>query len=175
MEQPMKGTSLVISTIALACAITIGAISDSHAIKLCQLDWFNAWRAASGVLSSPTYMHTLEHGSQASSGAWSVTSDQGSVPVKHTVSGTSQCSSIACPTPPCASSSPSLTNSSTNANNKYCWCRMNAPNLGASWVFAFADSSGALCANNCASNCSACVWIGANNSCSRSALLALPQ
>ncbi|MDR1071981.1 MAG: hypothetical protein LBL21_05055 [Rickettsiales bacterium] len=75
----------------------------------------------------------------------------------------------------CNSSTASGTNqSSALADNKNCWCRMTTPNLGASWVFYYASSSAASCAYDCAGSCAYCVRYGANNSCSRSAVLALP-
>jgi hypothetical protein len=63
---------------------------------------------------------------------------------------------------------------STTSNNRNCFCRMTAPNLGASWVFLIDYGSAANCAQNCAYLCASCVQGGSSNSCSRSAVLALP-
>jgi hypothetical protein len=52
---------------------------------------------------------------------------------------------------------------------------MTTPNLGASWVFLRDFGSAANCAISCAVNCANCVRFGADYSCSRSAVLALPQ
>jgi hypothetical protein len=99
-------------------------------------------------------------------GTWSVTSDQGSSGVKHTVSGTATCSN--------SGTSVTSLDTLTASNNRYCWCRMTAPNLGASWVYSHADSSAASCAYYCAVDCASCVLYGSYHSCRRSAVLALP-
>ncbi|MDR1071238.1 MAG: hypothetical protein LBL21_01180 [Rickettsiales bacterium] len=52
---------------------------------------------------------------------------------------------------------------------------MTAPNLGASWVFLNDLGSAASCAVSCAVYCAYCVLYGTSYSCSRSAVLALPQ
>ncbi|MDR1071875.1 MAG: hypothetical protein LBL21_04505, partial [Rickettsiales bacterium] len=66
--------------------------------------------------------------------------------------------------------------SSTLANNKNCWCRMTSPHVGASWVFLYgALGTAAYCAYYCAYHCAGCVLYGSSTSCSRSAVLALPQ
>jgi hypothetical protein len=152
-------------TLALAGAIVIGMISDSHAIKLCQLDWFAAWQSKAGQLANWTYAYTRTYGSQSEAGTWTVTSDEGSPGVQHTVSGMSMCGS---------STTSGTSQSATLADNKNCWCRMTSPNLGASWVFLYVYSSAAVCAFLCAYDCAGCVQAGGAFSCSRSAVLALP-
>ncbi|MDR1071877.1 MAG: hypothetical protein LBL21_04515 [Rickettsiales bacterium] len=157
----MKRAKLIVSIIAL-----VGAVPGAHAIKLCQLDWFQAWDDLSDSiqLASSTSAYTRSY-TDGAPGTWSVTSTQGSGTVKHTVSGMATCSS---------SNSDATSVSSTASNNTNCWCRMTAPNLGASWVFLYAHGSAANCANNCAYNCAYCVLYGTDRSCSRSAVLALP-
>ncbi|MDR1071347.1 MAG: hypothetical protein LBL21_01750 [Rickettsiales bacterium] len=162
----MKRTRFIVLIIAL-----VGATSAAGSIKLCQLDWFKAWQdKISGTLSGSTYAAVSSYGSQAEVGTWSVTSDEGSPGVKHTVSGMSQCASSSGTT----STNQVMWSSDTLANNKNCWCRMSAPNLGASWVFLSDNGSAAHCASYCAHLCAVCVQLGAVNSCSRSALLELP-
>jgi hypothetical protein len=129
------------------------------------LDWLKSWETASGILPNNSIMYSGSW-TDGAPGTWSVTSDQGSSGVKHTVSGTATCGS--------SSSSATGLDTSTVSNNKNCWCRMTAPNLGASWVFSFADSSSAFCASGCAYYCAYCVLNGTIHSCSRSAVLALP-
>ncbi|MDR1071771.1 MAG: hypothetical protein LBL21_03970 [Rickettsiales bacterium] len=158
----MKYTRLLISMFAL-----IVAASDSHAIKLCQLDWFQAWidRGDSTQLASSTYAYTGSW-TDGAPGTWSVTSTQGSGTVKHTVSGMARCSN--------STSNATSLDASTASNSRYCWCRMTTPNLGASWVFHYDAVSAASCAANCAHNCAYCVQNGKSASCTRSAVLELP-
>jgi hypothetical protein len=52
---------------------------------------------------------------------------------------------------------------------------MSTPNLGASWVFLLVSVSPATCAYGCAYYCAYCVGVGTHNSCTRSAVLTLPQ
>jgi hypothetical protein len=163
----IKYAKLMISIFTFA-----SIVSAAGAIKLCQLDWFQAWRSKSGILSNNDMSYTSNSGSRAESGTWSVTSDEGSPGVKHTVSGQSQCSETGCSSPPCTTSMPWP--SATLTANKYCWCRMIAPNLGASWVFDYAEASVNYCTNFCADFCASCVRMGLHGSCTRSAILALP-
>jgi hypothetical protein len=168
----MKKINLVISVITLACAITVGAISDSHAIKLCQLDWLESWRTASGYL--PNSRVSYSYGNSYSTGnggigIWTVTSNYGGGGAYHTVSGQAFCSSTNTGT--YTDGVPSY--SGTNA---YCWCRMTSPNLGASWVYLGGDGVEAGCTSSCAYICAVCIQQGAPsyNSCTRSAVLTLP-
>ncbi len=46
-----------------------------------------------------------------------------------------------------------LTTSETEANNRYCWCKMTSPAVS-SWVFATAPVSAGVCASGCANGCS---------------------
>jgi hypothetical protein len=141
-------------------------ISESHAIKLCQLDWFSAWQSKSGILPNDKGVYTRTYGSQSEAGTWFVASDEGSPGVRHIVSGMSLCGN---------STTSAISQSSTLADNKNCWCRMTTPNIGASWVFLRDWSSAANCAHECARYCADCVWSSINHSCTRSAVLALPQ
>jgi hypothetical protein len=164
----MKHAKFMVSVIALA-SIVCGA----RAIKLCQLDWLNAWKNASGILphSRRSYTQGNYDTTGNGSGRWAVTSDQGSTGVYHTVSGESLCSDTNSGT--YTNGSPSL--SSTTTNNGYCWCRMSTPNLGASWVFVnTASGSAAACAHYCAYGCAVCFDSGSYGSCARSVVLTLP-
>ncbi|MDR3208749.1 MAG: hypothetical protein LBT45_02770 [Rickettsiales bacterium] len=161
----MKPTRIFIST--LTFALIAGA---APAAKLCQLDWLAAWKNKSGTLSNSTYAAVSSYGSSAEIGTWSVTSDEGSSGVKHTVSGMSQCTDDTGTT----STNNVMWPSSTLASNVNCWCRMTSPNLGGSWVFVYTSSSAAPCAYSCANNCAYCVLLGTYGSCARSAVLALP-
>jgi hypothetical protein len=131
------------------------------------LDWLESWKnlGDSTMLPNSTYAYTRSW-TDGAPGTWSVTSTQGSGTVKHTVSGMATCSN--------SSSSVGDVNTSTALNNRYCWCRMTSPNLGASWVFLNDKGSAAYCAYDCAYYCAFCVQYGRNYSCSRSAVLALP-
>jgi hypothetical protein len=146
------------------------------------LDWLTAWRDLGNSTYLSNYRSSYSRGNYDNStgnggiGTWSVTSDQGSAGVYHTVSGQSFCSSN--------NGSGTYTNgtpdfdSAASSSNKYCWCRMTAPNLGASWVFQFdflSISTAASCALNCAFGCTDCVLYGENWLCRRAAVLALPQ
>jgi hypothetical protein len=161
----IKCARSIMPVIALACAISVGILSDSHAIKLCQLDWFAAWQSKSGELANSTYAFTRTSGSQSEVGAWSVTSDEGSSGVKHTVSGMSMCGN---------STTYGSSQSTTLVDNKKCWCRMTSPNLGASWVFLYDYDLVIDCAYYCAYNCALCVQGRHVYSCTSSAVLALP-
>jgi hypothetical protein len=152
-------------------------VCAAHAIKLCQLDWFAAWQSKSGALSNNAASYTSNYGSQAESGTWTVTSDEGSPSVQHAVSGISQCTDDTGTTTTEENPWPSK----NLADNKNCWCRMTAPNLGTSWVFVYVISTsipGAApvpyCASYCAYHCAACVRKGSEFSCSRSDVLTLP-
>jgi hypothetical protein len=163
----------------------IGAISDSYAIKLCQLDWLTAWRNLGSFTNLSNYRYSYSRGNYNSShanndlygdggiGTWAITSDQGSPGVYHTVSGQSYCSSNN-GSNTYTNGSPSFSTSSS-ADNKNCWCRMTTPHLGASWVFSSAISPAAYCAYHCANYCADCVRVGMNVSCTRSAVLELPK
>jgi hypothetical protein len=159
-----KGGKMNKKIIAFATIVGICLISAAHAIKLCQLDWFNAWQEESGTLSNSTFAYTRTYGSQSETGTWSVTSDQGSSGVKHTVSGISMCGS---------STSSGISQSATLADNRNCWCRMTIPNLGDSWEFVRGLPTGD-CASYCAHLCADCVQNGVLYSCTRSAVLTLP-
>ncbi|MDR1071648.1 MAG: hypothetical protein LBL21_03340, partial [Rickettsiales bacterium] len=135
----MKRKNLIISIIALAGALA-SVVCTASAIKLCQLDWFAAWQGKPGALSNSTYAAVSSYGSQSETGTWSVTSDEGGGGTKHTVSGMSQCTSSTGTT----STGTVMWPSSTLANNTNCWCRMTAPNLGASWVFLYDIRFGGL-------------------------------
>jgi hypothetical protein len=164
----MKYTRFIVSIIAL-----VGVISGAHAIKLCQLDWLNAWKNASGVLQNSRRSQSVSNYDDTTSigglGRWSVTSDQGSAGVHHTVSGESFCSDKNSGV--ITDGSPSISSISPNNN---CWCRMSAPNLGASWVFLHAYSIAADCAYNCAGSCAGCIQYNMSSPCTRSAVLTLP-
>jgi hypothetical protein len=101
-----------------------------------------------------------------------VTSDEGSTGARHTVSGIAQCGTSTA-TLTGLTSYPDV--SSIASDNKNCLCKMTTPNHGASWVFLLAGGSAAYCARYCANNCAHCVRSGVYDSCSRSAVLALPQ
>ncbi|MDR3208962.1 MAG: hypothetical protein LBT45_03910 [Rickettsiales bacterium] len=166
----MKTTGAFI--LILTFALIAGTAS---AERLCQLDWFEAWKNASGALSN--YRTSNSRGdydnstSNGGMGTWAVTSDQGSAGVYHTVSGQSFCSSVGNGT--FTNWSPDF-DTSISSNNKYCWCRMTSPNLGGSWAFLGDYGSAADCAIDCALHCANCVRSGADGSCNRSAVLALP-
>jgi hypothetical protein len=66
-------------------------LSSAHALKLCQLEWQDAWKNASGTLSASSYKYT-QSWTAGAPGTWAVTSDQGSTGVKHTISGVATCS-----------------------------------------------------------------------------------
>jgi hypothetical protein len=141
----MKRKNLIISIIALAGALA-SIVSAAHAIKLCQLDWFNAWKTAGGALQNSRRAYTrgnYDNSTGNGGGTWSVTSDQGSDTVYHTVSGISFCSTSGSGAGPYTDGSPGF-DTGTSSNNTNCWCRMTAPNLGASWVFLNAYGSAAF-------------------------------
>ncbi|MDR1071853.1 MAG: hypothetical protein LBL21_04385 [Rickettsiales bacterium] len=162
----MKKINLVISMVAL-----VGAMSGARAIKLCQLDWFKAWQNKSGALSNTQKVIISHYGSHSEGGVWTVTSDQGSPGVQHTVSGMSQCTDDIGTTTTEENPWPS----STLADNTNCWCRMTSPNVGASWVFTGVYSL-SHCSYYCAFLCAHCIQFDTGtSSCTRSALLALPQ
>jgi hypothetical protein len=156
--------------LVLISLFAIAIICSAPAIKLCQLDWLSAWQSASGTLSDATVVVTSSYGSRAEAGTWAVSSYQGSPGIKHIVSGVSQCTDNEGDT----STGWNVWPSKTLADNKNCWCRMTSPNIGGSWVFLFAYSSSAGCAAGCADDCAYCIQNGAVDSCSRSAVLALP-
>jgi hypothetical protein len=160
--------------LAISAAALISSVCGAHAIKLCQLDWLNAWKnlgnstALSGMIS-----HSQGNRNDTGNGGigrWAVTSAQGGAGAYHTVSGESFCSSASGGA--YTYGNPSFADSPSN--NKNCWCRMSAPNLGASWVFLFSNSVAADCATYCAPSCAECVSKGTSGSCARSSLLALP-
>ncbi|MDR1071277.1 MAG: hypothetical protein LBL21_01380 [Rickettsiales bacterium] len=165
----MKFTKSIISAFLFA-----SVVCGAHAIKLCQLDWLESWKTASGVLSNSRYSCSAGNYDDSTGhggiGIWSVTSDQGSAGVYHTVSGQSFCSDNI--NGVYTSSTPSF--NGISAYNMHCWCRMTAPNLGASWVYSNAHPRAAICVTNCADICANCVLSSAGSSCSRSAVLALP-
>ncbi|MDR1071584.1 MAG: hypothetical protein LBL21_03010 [Rickettsiales bacterium] len=161
----MKFTKSIIAIITLA-----SVICGAHAIKLCQLDWFAVWQSKPGPFSNSRYVVVSNWGSQAEGGTWTVTSDEGSPGVQHTVSGMSQCTDDTGTTKTTANPWPS----STLAVNVKCWCGMTSPHVGASWVFLVEYGSAAVCADSCANGCANCVLSGSYYSCSRSAVLALP-
>jgi hypothetical protein len=166
----MKRSRFMTLIIALIGAISIGMISDLHAIKLCQLDWFNSWvnLGNSTELPNGIYAYTGSF-TDGAPGTWSVTSTQGSTPVKHTVSGMATCNTSN------SYSDATSVDPTTPSNNKNCWCRMTSPNLGGSWMFLYTFGSAGACARNCAYECTLCIRYGTRySSCSRSALLALP-
>ncbi|MDR2268808.1 MAG: hypothetical protein LBD94_01330 [Rickettsiales bacterium] len=151
--------------------------TSAHALKLCQLEWLDAWKNASGTLQNYRYSYSRSNydyngtnNNAGGLGTWAVTSDEGSTGVYHTVSGTSFCGSTSSGT--YTNGTPSY--STTGTNNTNCWCRMTSPNLGGSWVFLFDNGSASNCAYYCARNCAYCVRNGTNNSCSRAAVLSLP-
>ncbi|MDR2269092.1 MAG: hypothetical protein LBD94_02815 [Rickettsiales bacterium] len=156
-------------------------LSSAHALKLCQLEWLGAWRTkpSSETLQNSRRAFSRNYDSTPDSGTWSVTSDESSTDVYHTVTGMSFCSSTNSGT--YTDGSPSY-DTSTVSNNTNCWCRMTSPNLGGSWVFldvygsasSCASNCAILCANHCAANCAYCVPYGTNASCSRAAVLSLP-
>jgi hypothetical protein len=142
------------------------------------LEWQDAWKNASGTLQNARYSYSRSNyeyngtnNNAGGLGTWAVTSDEGSTGVYHTVSGTSFCGNTTSGT--YTNGAPSC--SVTGTNNVNCWCRMTSPNLGGSWVFLYADSAAFSCAGSCAYYCAHCVQDGASNSCSRAAVMELPE
>jgi hypothetical protein len=176
----MKRTRFIISVLVLA-----SIICSAHAIKLCQLDWLESWKNASGQLpnsrrswSRGNYYDADGNGGAGAwvvtggIGTWAIASDHGSPGVYHTVSGQSYCSST---------NSGIYTDGAPNfdnripSNNTNCWCRMISPSLSNSWVFWADYGAASACASSCAVACSGCIYFGTYESCVRSVLLTLPQ
>ena len=149
---------------ALLAMTSFLAIATTPAdARICERDWLSVWRNANGELHGTTWLEgngiAYNRGSQT--GAWAVTANQNNTGYQ-TVNGMSNCTSSAATSP--------WVISTDGAN---CWCKMTGPRVGL-WVFAFTYSTTANCANGCARHCAYCAQHGAQNSCTRAALLALP-
>ncbi len=75
-----------------------------------------------------------------------------------TVRGIAGCSDKNGGTP--GATADTLTTSETEADNRFCWCKMTSPAVS-SWVFVTAPVSAGVCASGCANGCSFVLSIAA--------------
>ena len=145
------------SFLAMTIFLTIiTTVASAQTVSICQ-HWIDGWRVAGGSLPGGSRVPTTSNASRV----WSVTA---TTPVgSRTINGQAWCHNVSTGTGPLEH----------NTAGVHCWCRITNPYVGP-WVFLFTDSTAAICAINCANDCSFCGLVGSNASCTRAALLALP-